>query len=181
MASDSLSKIFLVGLPGSGKSTIGKSLATLINCSFIDLDKEIEKEDQRPVHEIFQLRGENYFRQLETDLLKRWCEKTDHFVMATGGGAPCFHENMALMNAAGTTVFLDVAASEITARMAQSNLRERPLLAGLSREQMKDKIEFLRTHRLPFYKQASLTISGQTISAQDVLSYLKWESKSDQK
>ena len=181
MPAGPLSKIFLIGLPGSGKSTVGKSLTTLINSVFVDLDKEIEKEDQRPVHEIFQLRGENYFRQLETNALKRWCEKPDSFVMATGGGAPCFHGNMELMNAVGITVFLDVAASEITARMSRSNLQERPLLAGLSRDQMKDKIEFLRTHRLPFYKQATLTISGQTISAQDVLTYLKWESQSDQK
>ena len=179
ITSGGLSKIFLVGLPGSGKSTVGKSLASLIKRPFVDLDQEIEKEDQRPVHEIFQARGENYFRQIESDILKRWCEKSDSFVMATGGGAPCFHENMSLMNQTGTTIFLDVAASEISARMARSNLQERPLLAGLSRDQMKDKIEFLRTHRLPFYKQASLTISGQTISAQDVLAYLKWESQRD--
>ena len=98
-------KIFLIGLPGSGKSTIGKSLALELSYPFIDLDLDIEKAEGRTIKQIFKQMHEGYFRQLESKALKKYCQSQDSFVMATGGGAPCFFDNMEQINQAGKSVF----------------------------------------------------------------------------
>ncbi|MFN8889873.1 MAG: shikimate kinase, partial [Cyclobacteriaceae bacterium] len=91
-------KIFLIGLPGSGKTTLGKQVASHLSIPFVDLDAAIEKAEQRTIPEIFKQSGENYFRKIESDLLKKWAESTTDFLMATGGGAPCFFDNVEVMN-----------------------------------------------------------------------------------
>ena len=78
-------KIFLIGLPGSGKTTLGKQLAALLKLQFVDLDRAIEKSAGMTVEEIFKASGESGFRQLEADELTMWCDRVDSFVMATGG------------------------------------------------------------------------------------------------
>ena len=98
-------KIFLIGLPGSGKTTLGKQVASHLSIPFVDLDAAIEKAEQRTIPEIFKQSGENYFRKIESDLLKKWAESTTDFLMATGGGAPCFFDNVEVMNRAGITFF----------------------------------------------------------------------------
>ena len=80
--------------------------------------------------------------------------------MATGGGAPCFFDNMEIMNQSGKTIFLDVSATEIARRLQETNLTERPLFSKLSSEQLKDKIEWLRSQRISFYKQAQQVVSN---------------------
>jgi shikimate kinase len=153
-------KIFLIGLPGSGKTTIGKLLAEKLNLLFVDLDAEIERSEGQRINQIFEKRKENYFREVESMMLKRFCSSSESFVMSTGGGAPCFHDNMVQMNEAGKTVFLDVSAKEIADRLEKTNLTERPLFAKLSPDQLKDKIEFLRSQRIGFYKQAGFIAEG---------------------
>lgn len=93
--------------------------------------------------------------------------------MATGGGAPCFFDNMNAMNHAGKTIFLDVPATTIAERLQATDLMQRPLFARLSSEQLKDKIEFLRSQRLPFYKQAQLTFLQAEITADYIVSNIK--------
>jgi|JI10StandDraft_1071094.scaffolds.fasta_scaffold01539_15 shikimate kinase len=156
-------KIFLIGLPGCGKSTVGKQLARHLNVSFIDLDQEIEKSVGLPVREIFKKYGESFFRKQESETLGTLSETETDFVMATGGGAPVFHDNMKFMNATGKTVFLDVPTREITNRILQSNKEERPLLASLAPDELKDKIEFLRSQRISFYSQAQVTLTGVVV------------------
>lgn len=153
-------KIFLIGLPGSGKSTLGRQLARQRNSEFIDLDQEIEKQIGLPVPEIFRQYGEMFFRKQESQTLRDLSEKYSHFVMATGGGAPMFFENMKFMNATGTTVFLDVPVEEVASRILKSNRNDRPLLASLAPAELKDKIELLRKERITVYQQASITLSG---------------------
>ncbi len=162
-------KIFLIGLPGSGKTTLGKELAEKLKLTFVDLDKEIEKLQERTISEIFEKKNENYFREVESTMLKRFCHSSEQFVMATGGGAPCFHHNMELMNQFGKTIFLDVPAKKIADRLMKTNLSERPLLAKLNEDVLKDKIEFLRTQRIHFYKQANFIFSGNEISIEKVI------------
>jgi shikimate kinase len=161
-------KIFLIGLPGSGKTTIGKQLAENLNLIFIDLDLEIEKKEGKTIQKIFALKNENYFRELESKVLKDFCFAKRDFVMATGGGAPCFFDNMTLMNQSGKTIFLDVPASEIARRLQETNLTERPLFLKLSSEQLKDKIEWLRSQRINFYSQAQYLISGNSPSLEEL-------------
>jgi shikimate kinase len=153
-------KIYLIGLPGCGKSTLGKQLARQLGSAFIDLDQEIEKLIGLPVREIFKKYGESFFRKQESETLRTISETHADFVMATGGGTPVFHDNMKFMNATGQTVFLDVPTREITNRIMQSNKEERPLLASLAPDELKDKIEFLRSQRITFYSQAQTTLTG---------------------
>jgi len=162
-------KIFLIGLPGSGKTTVGRALAKAMNLPFIDLDAEIEKTEGMPVREIFSMKKEEYYRQIESATLKEWCSKPGDYVIATGGGAPCFFDNMEVINRSGTSIFLDISTREIANRMMRSNLADRPLLAGSTSDEVKDRIEFLRSHRLPFYKKAAITISGDQISVEQIL------------
>ncbi len=157
-------KIFLIGLPGSGKSTIGKSLALELSSTFIDLDQEIEKQEGRTIKQIFKQMHEGYFRQLESKALKQNCQSPDSFVMATGGGAPCFFDNMEHINQAGKSIFLDVPPAEIARRIMNSHISERPLFSTDNAESLKDRIEFMRSQRIAFYKQAHITISGDKIS-----------------
>jgi shikimate kinase len=99
-------KLFLIGLMGSGKSVMGKRISQSAQLPFIDLDNEIEKEEGMKIQEIFSKKGEDYFRTLEAAALRRHSE-AEEFVMATGGGAPCFHGNMDFINKTGTSIFLN--------------------------------------------------------------------------
>ena len=166
-------KIFLIGLPGSGKTTIGRQLAEKLNLPFVDLDLEIEKLEGKTVQEIFAQKKENYFREVESKVLNNLCSSKVDFVMATGGGAPCFFDNMDAMNRSGKTIFLDVPASEIASRLQKTSLTERPLFSKLSSDQLKDKIEWLRSQRISFYKQAQVAIEGSSFSPEGIMSLLK--------
>ena len=166
-------KVFLLGLPGSGKTTLGRKLATALQFPFVDLDKEIEKTEGQLIREIFAAKKENYFRQLESAELKKWCAKAGDFVMATGGGTPCFFDNIDVINKAGKSIFLDVPASEIVRRISLGPVEKRPLLAAGGKDGLKDSIEFLRTNRLPYYRQALLTFSGTVVSIQEMADALK--------
>lgn len=166
-------KVFLLGLPGSGKTTLGRKLAAELQLPFIDLDKEIEKTEGKPIREIFAAKKEEYFRRLESTELKKWCDKPTDFVMATGGGAPCFFDNIDVINRAGKSIFLDVPASEVARRMSMSPIEKRPLLAAGGIDGLKDSIEFLRSNRLSYYRQASITFSGNNISVQEMTDALR--------
>src|SRR5258708_28773826 len=99
-------KIFLIGLPGSGKTTLGKQLSEKLNLSFIDLDLEIEKLEGKTVQKIFAEKKESYFREVESQTLKNYSSAKTDFVMATGGGSPCFFDKMDVLNDSGKTIFL---------------------------------------------------------------------------
>lgn len=162
-------KIYLVGLPSCGKSTLGKQLSRRLNIPFIDLDMAIEQREGKAVKDIFKQMGEDYFRKVESDTLKKVSEGLPEFIIATGGGAPVFFDNMAFMNKLGQTIFLDVPAREITNRILKSNKEERPLLARLAPDELKDQIEFLRSQRIKFYNMAMHKISTDVIRVEDVL------------
>lgn len=162
-------KIFLIGLPGSGKTTLAKDLAAKLKLPYVDLDVEIEKAEMKTIPQIFKDRKEPYFRKIEAQLLKSLCQSDSSFVMATGGGVPCFFENMATMNQSGTTIFLDVPTVEIARRIVLSKGEERPLLKSNGIDGLKDQIEFLRSQRLSFYCQASLIIRGDQIDSNKII------------
>ncbi len=169
-------KLFLIGLPGSGKTTLAKQLASKIPLPYLDLDQEIEKAEQKTIAEIFKGRKEDYFRKVESQLLKSWCTSDFSFVMATGGGAPCFFDNIKTMNELGITIFLDVPTIEIAKRIVSSKGEERPLLKASGIDGLKDQIEFLRSQRIGFYKQAKMSFAGNQISSSQILDELKKES-----
>src|SRR5690606_36323384 len=119
-----LMKIFLVGMPGSGKTTLGKELASNLMVEFVDLDAEIEKAEQKSIAEIFSQQGEEQFRMVEARLLREWAARAGSFVMATGGCAPCFHLGMEILNQYGLSIFLDCPVATLVERVRTD--RERP-------------------------------------------------------
>jgi len=152
-------RIFLVGLPGSGKTTIGKRLSENMGFKFIDLDEEIIKSEGSPITEIFAKKGEDYFRKVEhEELVKSF--STNQSIISTGGGAPCFHGNMELMNLNGLTAFIDTPITIIQERIQHDT--SRPLMQSNTLEKLYEK-------RIEWYSMAK--ISAQ--SFEQLLSKIK--------
>ena len=146
-------KYFIVGYMASGKSTFGKELAKDKGLPFLDLDECVESREGRSISEIFAKEGEEYFRKREREILHEICNEADEFVLATGGGTPCFFDNMDYMNQAGTTVFLNTSPLVIVDRLKRQRA-DRPLLAMYSDDELEC---FVREHlesRLSFYLKA---------------------------
>lgn len=154
-------KIYLIGMPGSGKSTLGKQLAEELNLPFVDLDAEIERSQGRSIPEIFREKGEDHFRQIESQLLREWSASQDRFVMATGGGAPCFYNGMAVINSSGISVYLNVAIDELLRRTEKSN--DRPLLGTNDRTEKEKRLRELLSVRDKIYSQAKIKIPAPTM------------------
>lgn len=154
-------KIFLVGLAGSGKTTLGKQLAAELDLPFVDLDWEIEKQENKSVREIFSQLGEDYFRKVESELLREWASSQKDFVMATGGGAPCFFEGMQIINSSGLSIFLDVPIDVLNSRLMAAT--DRPLLDSTGEEDRIKKITFLRDTRLPVYRKAHIILQDTSL------------------
>jgi shikimate kinase len=153
-------KIYLIGMPGSGKTTLGSRLAEELHMTFVDLDREIEKHEKLTVPEIFLQRGEDHFRQVESAQLHQWATSQKAFIMATGGGAPCMLRGIDIINKTGLSIFLDVPVSELVSRLKSK--KDRPLLEGDLNEKEKILIS-LRDARLPCYRQAQVTVQNPNL------------------
>ena len=164
-------RIFLIGLPGSGKSSLGKKISGYLQLPFFDLDQCIEKSESKSIPEIFSQSGENYFRQAETRELERVASANKTLVLSTGGGTPCFNNNMTFMNNSGTTIYLDVPIEVLLDRLLASGI-QRPMFSGLNRASALEKLSELKRIRLNFYQQATLTISGASITPEEIFKVL---------
>lgn len=154
-------KIFLVGMVGSGKTTLGKQLAEELHIPFVDMDWEIEKRENKSIKEIFAMEGEDHFRKLEAETLREWAGSQNDLVMGTGGGAPCFYNGMDIINQSGLSIFLDVAVEELKSRLAAAT--DRPLLNAVDEKEREMKLHSLRETRLPVYHRAHIVIEDPTI------------------
>lgn len=161
-------RIFLVGMPGSGKSVIGKQLALHFDLPFIDLDTAIETIEGKPVQDIFSENGEAHFRQKEAEQLRALSSSMQGFVMATGGGAPCFHNGMEVINQSGVSIYLDVPLVELVKRNSKDS--SRPLLQD---GDVEEKLKTLLADRFSIYRQAMFTIRGDKISVKGVIALLR--------
>lgn len=163
-------KIVLIGYMGSGKSTVGKILAARLNYSFMDLDEQIELSENMPIPEIFKKKGEIYFRKLENKVLKNLLSNPGSFVLATGGGTPCYGNSLELMlNSPDTgVVYLKTSIPVLSERLFESRNR-RPLLEHLeSMEEMKNFIGIHLFERSHFYNQADFIIETKEIPPAEV-------------
>src|SRR5438128_2826310 len=124
-------KIFLIGFMGCGKTHWGKQLSEKLNMPFFDLDKMIEEREEKTITEIFSELGEEYFRMLEKDVLYMLTESHDSFVMACGGGAPCFFNNIDYMKRRGTTVWINCSVEALYNRLVNEK-ETRPLISSLA-------------------------------------------------
>jgi shikimate kinase len=169
MTSNDKMTIFLLGPMGSGKSWCGERLAERLNVTFIDMDRQIEQGEEATIAEIFERSGEAGFRKLEHVYLRR-LDGISAAVVATGGGTPCFFDNMEWMNARGITVYLKTPLDILLTRLLPApNMR--PLLQGLYDQDLETWLEKMLEEREPFYRKAHITLhqSGET----DFLSLLE--------
>lgn len=162
-------KVVLVGLPGSGKSTFGRQLAKEMDFPFLDLDQLIEERYQLKISEIFSMHGEGTFRDRESLVLKDTLKQDRAFILASGGGTPCFNDNMDLINAEAISVYLDVPLGSISSRLQTSKAQQRPLFQGLDQGELTLKLKSLLVSREYFYNQAKIKLSGEDFSAELLL------------
>ena len=155
-----MKNIFLIGMPSSGKSTLGKRIADALQCRFVDTDKIIIREEGRSVAEIFAQSGEAYFREVERRVL-RTIRPGGSLVVSTGGGMPCFHDNMAYINATGVSVFLDVPVDLLVKRILAHAHEDRPL-NNANDPELATTLRNRYHIRLPIYSQAHIIVSGET-------------------
>ncbi len=148
-------KVYLIGFMGSGKSFLGHRLATQLDLDFHDLDDQIEQEAGMTISDIFNRHGEDHFRKIEQQVLQA-TKPLKQVVISTGGGVPCFFDNMYWMKQQGLTVYLQTDPHLLAERL-QREMAHRPLLAHLSREELVQFIEDKIAARADFYEQAQIT------------------------
>lgn len=156
-----MKRIFLVGYMGAGKTTIGKVLSKMVGLTFIDLDYYIEGRFRKTVSQLFAERGEEGFRTIEHNLLHEVAEFED-VLISTGGGTPCFFDNMAFMRQQGTTIYLQVSVEELAKRL-ELGKQTRPVLKNRSGEALRAFIQESLAARSPFYEQAQIIINTDSL------------------
>ena len=150
-------------MPGSGKSTLGRQVARHLGIEFVDLDAEIEKAEAKSISDIFSQQGEDYFRIVESRLLLEWAASTKAFVMATGGGAPCFHKGIDVINQYGVSFFLDCPVPQLIERVRRN--QERPLLLASDENELRDRLERMLERRLECYQRAAFVLPDPSLNA----------------
>lgn len=156
-----MKRIFLIGYMGAGKTTVGKDLAKRMELSFIDLDSHIEARYHRTVSRLFEEKGEEGFREIEGRMLREVATFED-VLISTGGGAPCFTDNMRFMNEVGLTVYLKVSVKELAQRLEVCK-HTRPVLQNRTGEQLEEFIAESLKRRESFYNQASLVFDAEVM------------------
>lgn len=153
-----MQRIFLIGYMGAGKTTVGRELSKILDLSFIDLDHYIEGRYMKTVDQFFKEFGEEKFRNTERRMLEEISSFED-VIISTGGGAPCFFDNMKLMKEAGTTVYLKASADELAKRLEIART-VRPVLAGRKGDDLKNFIKESLEKREPYYSQADIVFDA---------------------
>jgi len=159
MAAD---KIFLIGMMGAGKSYWAQKMAKWNKSVGYDLDSLIEMNEEKTIAEIFNEDGEDYFRKAEAKIL-RWFKEKKKFIIATGGGTPCFHENMQWMKKEGIVIWLDESVEVLVKRLS-SEKNQRPLIAKLSDTELAAFIQDKLVERHSIYAIANYRLTSDQIN-----------------
>ena len=163
-------KFFLIGFMGSGKSHWGKIWAEKNGLDFFDLDELIEEREKKSIADIFATDGEDYFRQKEAMVLKSLAG-TGNCIIACGGGAPCYHDNMKWMNEHGTTVYLESTVQEIFERVLPEQ-DKRPLIRKLGITELISFIEHKLKEREPFYSKATYSLHTDGLNSSSLEKFI---------
>ncbi|MFC2081408.1 shikimate kinase [Bacteroidota bacterium] len=155
--------VFLIGFMGSGKSTAGKQLALRLGYSFVDTDQLIVEKFGMTINEIFDSLGEEAFREGEASLLNELISKRD-LVVSTGGGLPCYGDNMDVINNNGISVYLRLVPDALFNRLVFRKYK-RPLIRDLSDEELRAFINEKLAEREPFYNKARHILDGLKVNA----------------
>jgi len=153
---------------GSGKSTAGRKIASLLHWSFSDIDRLVEEREGCSVSELFALRGENYFREAESEVLHSLSTRS-RTVVACGGGTPCSRENIEVMKSTGVVVYLKLTAESLVERLQKSRT-VRPLIHGAGSDEMKTRVEDMLGSRTCWYEMADLIVDGMNDSIEEITS-----------
>lgn len=147
-----MTRIILIGYMGAGKTTLGQALARALGLEFVDLDCFIEERFCKSISQIFAEKGEEEFRRIEQRMLHEVAE-FENVIISTGGGTPCFFDNIDYMNSKGTTVYLDVPQERLFIRLSIAR-KQRPLLKDKNDDELRTFIAEQIARREPFYKKA---------------------------
>jgi len=164
--------IYLLGFMGCGKTTLGKKIAARLGRPFIDLDEKIEEMAGQPVKTIFEQAGEAHFRKLEQQALEAVAAQQEAVVIATGGGTPCFFDNMELINRTGASIYLKGSPRFLCSRL-QRQQADRPLIADLEKDDLLPYIKKLLAQREPWYLHAHLVLETLNLSPAALASRLR--------
>ena len=159
-------RIFLIGFMGCGKTTLGKKLAKHLNYNFIDLDSYIEKTTNKTITEIFENKGEKKFRIVEKENLMEVCKK-DNLVIATGGGTPCFFDNMQKILDNGKAIYLKMEIEDLLERL-ETEKSQRPLIENKSAKELENFIRNKLSEREYFYKKSNYILQGKSICEKEI-------------
>jgi shikimate kinase len=161
-------KIFLIGFMGCGKSHWGKALSKKLGLPFFDLDHQIEEKEDKSINTIFAEQGEEYFRMLEKEVLYLLTEGHDSFVMATGGGTPCYFNNIGYMKKSGIVVWINSSMDTIFERLVKEQ-EKRPLVKDLDADALRAYITKKYSDRKIFYEQATAIVTDDNPSLDGLL------------
>ena len=156
-------KLFLIGFMGSGKSHWGALLSARFNTPYFDLDSVIEEAEQLSISRIFELKGEEYFRYREKELLEQLIDKNSDLIISCGGGTPCFFNNIQLMKKKGTVVWLNTALDVLVNRLVKQKM-SRPLIRQIADQDLADYIVRKLSSRRIYYSQAHLVVNEETLT-----------------
>jgi shikimate kinase len=161
-------KIFLIGFMGCGKTHYGRELSQKLSIPFFDLDEKIVEHSGKPIPQIFAEQGEEQFRLLEKEVLYMLTESHETFVMSTGGGTPCFYNNIDYLKKSGTVVWFNCSIDCLHQRLINEK-EKRPLISTVSDEQLKAYIIKKSSTRKIFYQQADVIINEDDISLEKLV------------
>jgi shikimate kinase len=164
-------KVYIIGFMGSGKTTTGLKLARLLGWKFTDLDKCIEEHTGLSIPEIFETHGEKWFRKIESEMLRNLDSDTN-MVVSTGGGAPCYEDNMDYMLETGLTLYLKLTPGQLKSRLTGTD-GERPLIKDLGEEGLLPFIEKRLPEREKWYGRAELTFDGFDTDLKQIFSQVR--------
>ena len=164
-------KIFLIGFMGSGKTHWGLQLSGKLNLPFFDLDSVIVKKEGATVADLFAEKGEEYFRTREMETLEAITLEQERFILSCGGGTPCFFNNIEFMKKHGKVVWLNTSVDVLLQRLGKDR-SSRPLLAGVSDEDLRRHIVRKLSERRMYYQQADVAVSEENTSIDELIRLL---------
>ena len=166
-------KIYLVGFMGSGKTTAAKKAASRLKLTHIDIDSLIENKYCESIKNIFKNEGEDWFRVIEREVLISTFSMDD-VVVSTGGGTPCFFDNMDLINSNGTSFYIKIKYKALLNRLINSK-KERPLIINMKNEDLELYVKQLLEKRETYYNKAHYTIEGESINIDHIIDKINLE------
>ena len=161
-------RIYLIGFMGAGKTHWGRLLSEKLGMRFFDLDEQVTEHAGKSIPEIFATEGEEQFRIMEKEVLHIITESHESFVMACGGGSPCYFNNIEYMNQSGTTVWINTPLETLFQRLVVEK-EKRPLIKELSDEQLKNFITKKFADRKIYYEQADIIEDERLIQLEQLV------------